>query len=448
MNHKRPPILVIILVVLAFLVGGYFGLRALQNTGDTSLTASGTIETVEVTVSPEIGGKVAAVQVDEGAYVKSGELLFRMDDTLLQAQGTVATANLNSARAAATTAHAAFSTAQAQYDLAVNAARIESAATRTSNWTAENPAGYTLPGWFFSQTEAIDSARSEVDAAKSARDAAQSSLDGLQNDSIAAGFLAVEKRLNEARAAFVVADAVLTRTKAAKDNADLQLAAQKRYDSAKTDLDNAQSDYDDLTDRDVAKNILTARAELAAAQERYDTARDHLLALQIGEQSPKLAAAQASLRQAQASADQATLAVTQAQANLVLLNEQIAKLTIQAPSDGVILTRSIEPGEVIPAGAAAFTLGRLDNLTLTVYIPEDRYGEVKLGQSVNVTVDPFPGETFTATVNHIADQAEFTPRNVQTVSGRKSTVFAIKLQVQDPNGKLKPGMPADVTFKQ
>jgi hypothetical protein len=346
-----------------------------------------------------------------------------------------------------TTANAALTTAQSQYDLAVNAAQVEAAATRTSSWTADNPAGYTLPGWFFNQTESIASAQFEVDAAKSARDAARTKLDGLQNDSTAASFLAVEKKLNEARAAFVVADAVLTRAKDARDNADLQLAAQKRYDSAKTDLDNAQSDYDNLSSQDVAKNILTARAELAAAQERYDTARDRLLALQTGDQSPKLAAAKAALDQAQASADQATLAVKQAQANLDLLNDQIAKLAIQAPSNGVILTRIIEPGEVIPAGAAAFSLGRLDNLTITVYIPEDRYGEVKLGQTASVSVDPFPGETFNATIIHIADQAEFTPRNVQTVSGRKSTVFAIKLQVQDPNGKLKPGMPADVTFK-
>ncbi len=130
-----------------------------------------------------------------------------------------------------------------------------------------------------------------------------------------------------------------------------------------------------------------------------------------------------------------------------MVDAQIAKLTVKAPSDGVILTRSVEPGEVLPAGAAAFSLGRLDDLTITVYIPEDRYGEVRLGQSASVTVDPFPGETFTATVIHIADEAEFTPRNVQTVSGRKSTVFAIKLRVDDPQGKLKPGMPADVSFK-
>ena len=449
MNHKRPPILVIFLVVLvllAILAGGYFGLRLFQNTGSTSLTASGTIETVDVTISPEIGGKVTAVLVDEGASVKSGELLFRLDDTLLQAQAAVATANLNSARAAVTTANSALATAQAQYTLAVNAAQAESVTTRTSNWTVDNPAGYTLPGWFFNQTEAITATQSEVESAKSARDASQTKLDGLQNDSAAASFLSVEKRLNDARVAFMVADSVLTRAKAAKDNSELQLAAQKRYDSAKTDLDDAQSDYDDVADQDVAKNILTARAELAAAQERYDTARDSLLALQTGDQSPKLLVAQATVNQAKAVADQAALAVTQAQASLDLLNDQIAKLTIQAPSDGVILTRDIQPGEVIPAGAAAFTLGRLDTLTITVYIPEDRYGEVKLDQAATVTVDPFPGETFTASVIHIADQAEFTPRNVQTVSGRKSTVFAIKLQVLDPNGKLKPGMPADVTF--
>lgn len=446
MNHKRPPILGIVLVFLVVLVGGYFGLRTLLNKGDSSLTASGTIEVVEVTVSPEIGGKVAAVLVDEGAAVKSGEQLFSLDDTLLQGQAAVAAANLDSVRAAVTTANAALATAQSQYDLAVNAAQAESAATRASSWMTASPAGYTLPGWFFSQAETIASAQSEVDAAKSAYITAQTMLDALQNDSIAAGFLAVEQRLNESHTAVMVADAVLTRAKAARDNTDLQLAAQKRYDAARTDLDNAQSDYDDLVGQDIAREILTARAELAVARERYDTARDRLLALQTGEQSPKLAAAQAVLNQARASANQATLAVAQAQASLALLNDQIAKLSIQAPSDGVILTRSIEPGEVIPAGASAFTLGRLDNLTITVYIPEDRYGEVKLGQTASVTVDPFPGETFSASVIHIADQAEYTPRNVQTVSGRKSTVFAIKLHVLDPNSKLKPGMPADVIF--
>ena len=447
MQHKGPPILVIVIVVLVILVGGYFGIRALLNKSDTSLTASGSIETVEVTISPEVGGKVAEVLVDEGAAVKAGDTLFRLDEALLQAQRAVASANLDSVKAASTTADYAQSTARANFLLVLDAARVESTAARTANWRATNPAGYTLPGWFFSQDEAVSAAQAEVDAASTVRDDAQTKLINLQNDSAAADFIAVEKRLNNARAAFVVADDVLTRSKAAMDNADLQLAAQKTYDSAKTELDNAQTAYDDIKDRDAAKNILTARAELAAAQERYETAQDRLLPLQTGDNSPKVVAARAALQQTIGAAEQAYLAITQAQANLALLDTQIAKLTVKAPSDGVILTRSIEPGEVIPAGSAAFTLGRLDNLTITVYIPEDRYGEVKLGQTVDVAVDSYPGETFTAKVVHISDQAEFTPRNVQTVSGRKSTVFAIKLQVQDPNGKLKPGMPADVTFK-
>jgi HlyD family secretion protein len=100
----------------------------------------------------------------------------------------------------------------------------------------------------------------------------------------------------------------------------------------------------------------------------------------------------------------------------------------------------------VKPGTSAVTIGLLDELTLTVYVPEDRYGKVSLGDEVAVTVDSFPDEAFSATVLRIADQAEYTPRNVQTAEGRRSTVFAVELSVNDPAGKLKPGMPADVTF--
>ena len=85
---------------------------------------------------------------------------------------------------------------------------------------------------------------------------------------------------------------------------------------------------------------------------------------------------------------------------------------------------------------------------ITVYVPEDRYGEISLGQQAEISVDSFPDETFFATVVYIANSAEYTPRNVQTVEGRSSTVYAVKLKVDDPEGKLKPGMPADVNFRE
>ena len=94
------------------------------------------------------------------------------------------------------------------------------------------------------------------------------------------------------------------------------------------------------------------------------------------------------------------------------------------------------------------TIAQLDQVTLTVYIPEDVYGQISLGDQALVTVDSFAGKTFTGFVTQISDQAEFTPRNVQTVEGRTSTVYAVKLTLENPQLELKPGMPADVTFTQ
>ena len=135
------------------------------------------------------------------------------------------------------------------------------------------------------------------------------------------------------------------------------------------------------------------------------------------------------------------------EAGLKVMDEQIARLTVRAPSDGVVLQRTIEPGEVAMPGGALLTLGDLAHLTLTVYLPEDRYGAIKVGQGAEVTVDSFPGRVFTGVVQRIADRGEFTPRNVQTPAGRRAVVFAVKIAVDNPAGELKPGMPADVVFE-
>jgi HlyD family secretion protein len=120
---------------------------------------------------------------------------------------------------------------------------------------------------------------------------------------------------------------------------------------------------------------------------------------------------------------------------------------VYAPSSGVLLARGIEPGEVVGAGASVMTIGVLENLNITVYVPEDRYGALKLGQKAKVTVDSFPGRVFIATVTNISDKAEYTPRNVQTVEGRKTTVYAVKLSIANLDLALKIGMPADVSFE-
>jgi len=134
--------------------------------------------------------------------------------------------------------------------------------------------------------------------------------------------------------------------------------------------------------------------------------------------------------------------------HLVAIYSPAASLmeNITAPFDGVVLERLVEPDEFAAPDSTVLVIAALDTLTLTIYVPEDRYGEFFLGQTLPVTVDSFTGVTFSGTVRYIADQAEFTPRNVQTVEGRKTTVFAVRLGIANPDQALKPGMPADVHF--
>jgi HlyD family secretion protein len=158
-----------------------------------------------------------------------------------------------------------------------------------------------------------------------------------------------------------------------------------------------------------------------------------------------VAQAQAQVDQAENNRKSAEKAVVQADAALELASIQVEKLQLYSPISGVVLTRTVEPGEVVGAGYTLITIGDLDNLNVTVYLPEDRYGQVALGDDAELTIDSYPDEVFSATVTWIADEAEYTPRNVQTQEERQNTVYAVKLSIQT-SGKLKPGMPADVVF--
>ena len=121
--------------------------------------------------------------------------------------------------------------------------------------------------------------------------------------------------------------------------------------------------------------------------------------------------------------------------------------SIRSPLNGVVLMRAADPGDITTAGVALLVVADLTSVTLTVYIPESQYGQIYIGQDLPVTVDSFPGKVFVGKVTHISDEAEFTPRNAQTVQNRKNTVYAVKLTIANPDLDLKPGMPADVSLK-
>ncbi|MCU0494948.1 MAG: efflux RND transporter periplasmic adaptor subunit [Chloroflexaceae bacterium] len=169
----------------------------------------------------------------------------------------------------------------------------------------------------------------------------------------------------------------------------------------------------------------SAEAQLRQAQARLEEARN-------GPRSSQIKAAEAQLAQARAAQNQ--------------IEVQLGKAKLAAPRDGVILNRPIHEGEQVLPGAPVMTIGTLDTVWLTVYIGQTDMGRVRLGQAADVTVDGFPGKTFRGTVSLIGQQAEFTPRNVQTREERATTVFAVRIDLTNPDHGLKPGMAADAVL--
>jgi HlyD family secretion protein len=207
---------------------------------------------------------------------------------------------------------------------------------------------------------------------------------------------------------------------------------------------------------------LLARAEADAARQSTDYAREQ--ALYAKEVIPKreLDAARAVNDQARATVrerrealqllrkgarreriDEARARLDGAQARLSTAKERLGYATLTAPISGVVLSKSVEPGEQVAAGTPVLTLGDTGQCWLKGYIPETELGRVKLGQRARVTTDSHPGRAFEGRVSFISSEAEFTPKSVQTEKERVKLVYRIKITLNNPGMELKPGMPAD-----
>ena len=429
----------ILLVILALT----FALSACTGTEDTAaLQTSGVIEANEITIAPEMGGRIVALSAEEGQAVSAGAVLLHLDDSLLLAEKANIEASRDAAEANIRVAQVALDTAKLMYEQTLSVALTDEAAMRIELWDTSKPSEFALPVWYFDKEERIAATQAEADTALEALHEAQDKLDSTTEKAGSENFLEIEATLAEARIAFENAKDIYddATTGALRD------AAQIAYDEAKIDLDDAQEEYDDDLTTDGEKDVLEVRAKVAVAQERYDMSMKNLRAMEMGINAPQVVMAAQAVEQAEAMLEQAKSVISQIEAHLALIDTQAEKLALTSPIDGVILTRSVELGEIIQPGLAAMTVAPLDELTVTVYIPEDRYGEINLGDSATLTVDSFAGESFTAVVTRIADKAEYTPRNVQTKEERQTTVYAVKLTLANVDGKLKPGMPVDVSF--
>lgn len=430
-TSSRPRVIRIILILAVVAVAGYFGWQYLNTASAASdLAASGTIEARTVTLASELSGRVLTVTLEEGQQIQAGQVLVQLDDSALQAQYAQA--------------QAALQAAQANYDLL--------SAGPTNEQLRQAQAALVIATDSYSRTLA-GSRQTDIDAAQAALNAATEAYNkvkaGPQQGDYAgaeAAFRNAEAALKQAQFAY---DASFKRDPAGINASPAAMAleqATNNYNAAKATYDKLAQSPDNAQISAAYQQVESARAALAKAKTPaldYDIQQSQA---QVEQAQAALDALKAGTRTQQLDASKAQVA--QAKAAVQAIEVQLKKVAIISPIDGVILNRNIEPGEMAVAGASLFELGHLNQLEVTVYLPEEKFALVKPGDTARVNVDAYPGRTFTATVLRIANQAEYTPRNVQTVEGRKDTVFAIRLSLDNTDLALKPGMPADVTFGQ
>lgn len=174
------------------------------------------------------------------------------------------------------------------------------------------------------------------------------------------------------------------------------------------------------------------RTAAAVAAQQYKAAQERLKLLQGGYRPETIRAAAAQLEEAAAAVAAARVALEDLQAAI--------------PVAGVVTRTHAEVGETLGAGRPVASVTDIAHPWIRVYIPENLIGKVRLGMPATVTVDTFPDRGFSGRVSYVSSQAEFTPKNVQTQEERVKLVFAVNVTVDNADGILKPGMPADVTI--
>ncbi|HEY50818.1 MAG TPA: HlyD family efflux transporter periplasmic adaptor subunit [Dehalococcoidia bacterium] len=406
MKRKKMRLLAVLLVtvVVAVALWWSFGHSSESLAGEEILT-SGFIEARDVTIAAETSGRIVEIAADEGDHIKAGSILVRLDDSLLQAQRRQAEANVNLARAHLKQAQIARDGAKKAWE---NALEVQS-----------NP-------------------------------------------------LELEARIIAAQGELEMAELNLLREKEIEKDLNVPLA-ETRLDTAEKVLDNLETlkSLDWFSIYTMRKEIYPAEGELKSAELslayqkaleelwklptaelRAATAQkalQNLLAIKDNPQELNAAvdnahnAYQASLLAVEA----AEIQVEQAGASLDVINVQLDKLIVASPVSGVVASRHAETGEIAQPGFPILSVTELDKVTLTAYVPERKIGLVKLGQEAQISVDSYPDERFTGTIVYISPNALFTPKNIQLKDEREKMVFAVKISLDNPEQKLKPGMPAD-----
>ncbi|GAB6907544.1 Secretion protein HlyD family protein [Desulfosarcina cetonica] len=388
---KRLRILIPIAIAIVILAIAVWNGLLKPRIGQGELQLSGNIDITQVDMAFKVTGRLHERLVDEGDPVSRNQRLAILDDT----------------------------------DLALQLKKVQADAGYAAAVLAELEAG--------SRPEEIQAAKARVGQARSHL---EDLLKGSRNQEIAEAMADVQRAKADERTA----------------NSQLVLAQAdfKRYASVFKTGGVSRQDYDtQRTRRDAAQNAFSA------AVSRRKAAEERLSLRKAGSRENQIRQARSALAQTQADLDlvvagprkeaiyQARERKAAADAGVALARQQLADTQLFAPFDGVVLSTSAEPGSYLYPGTPVLTIGDLKNVWLRAFVAEADLGRIRLGQTALVTVDAYPDRTWKGRVSFISSAAEFTPRSVQTFKERTNLVYRIKIQLDNPDGVLKPGMPAD-----
>jgi len=365
----------------------FFPLAPSKAAEEEALLTSGVVSVEEVNISPEFQGQVAWLAVREGEAVSQGQELAilrsaTVEGQLEQARAALATAETDLALARRGPRDEAVAAMRVQLALAEAGEAGARARLRSAQAVRENP--QELRG-------RVLAAETKLKLAAQAVEAATSDYDRSLYERDRAKIGSPERRALD----FVVSasEAALEAARAEQKVADISLSHLRAMLAKSLGLD---------------AEVHRAEGEMAVAEAATRVAAARLSDLLAGPRPEEIAVAEAKLELARAQLD--------------LAERQSERLTLRSPCAGVVLDQVAEVGETVVPATPLLVLADLRQVTVTVFVPETKLGQVRLGQRVYVMVDSFPGRRFGGTVAHIADQAEYTPRNVATREGRKNTL--------------------------
>lgn len=387
---KKRLILVVFLILLLG-VGGlvYWGQHRMKS---AELFYSGTIEATQANIAFQVNGRVETVMVDEGQRVARGQVLALLEQNEFLARRDQASANLKSAREGLT---------QIEEVLALNRALLPTEVERAAAavQALEAQADQAEAGY---RSQDVNRARLAVEEAKVA-------LDNARKDKV---------RYDELFKRGVVAEKD-------KDAVDL------RHESAEKEFGRAQEAYHQLKEGFRKEDIDAARARLAEGRAALKLAKENLKQIVVFEAEVKAAGAR----------------VEAAAAALALAEIQLGYAKLPAPTDGYLVSRNVEPGEVVTPGREVLSVADLSSVDLKIYVGETEIGKVRPGQPADVKIDTFPDRVFKGNVAYISPEGEFTPKIIQTQKERVKLVYLVKITLSNPDLALKTGMPADAWLR-